>query len=547
MSTPPTPARRVRVALALCLACAAIHACAPSRPARASLFTESYAHALAPASSVEFATPGRALVLPLLPPAQPTDAPPTAVASIAGAEPIPSAVYRLSPPDVNADPWLGPVGAWSAHPASFPITDTSPSRDLWVAVLVLPIDARPPSITVNARTVRLVWLDPIQPREPSTRPPAPLPNSLTRFLANTRLDPAHRWRERLLRERLDAPASREPAPAHPALELLALQIEDRWRAGLRRLRELAGDALAATLTRTLTAIAITDDNTVFPVWPTDPTANSSLLAALLDDALDPRSLESRVRAYLAAFPPATAWIEDDAGRDTGVTLGLADLAGAASAATLTWADAPDAPPEMAALQAFSATTLTLTPAATTILARLGSWSTTLPTLTRPIPATPPGVTLGPLRADHNLESWRAGVEYAATSPAAALLRPALAADGWELFLQCAGAPSSDEYVRVYLGPSEAPTHVFRVKPDGSLLDERAPRRASTVIVASTSDGWSATIPLPADLTSPAAPPLRIAIERIDAHRRRSAWPRALLPWRTAPGRAAIDLGAWSGP
>ncbi|MGD9691894.1 MAG: hypothetical protein AB7G17_03555 [Phycisphaerales bacterium] len=532
-----------------CSVCAfaPLTSCAPSRPKASSLFNESFANALAPASYIEFATPGRALVVALAPPTQPTDSPPTVNATIDGAQPIPSVVYRLTPPLPDADPWLGPVGAWFAQPANTPITDTSTSSDVWVAVLVLPPDAQPRTVTVNARIIQLRWLDTPEDRTSAPRAAAPLPQSLSRFLTNVRLDPAHRWRDRLLRERLDAPPAREPALAHPALELLAVQTEDRWRAGLRRFRTLADPSLAATLTRTLTAIVVSDDATVFPVWPTDPTANASLLAALLDESLDTTALESRVRAYLAAFPPATAWVEDDAGRGAGIAVSLADLMGASTAAALTWRDAPDAPPEMNALPAFSVRTLTISPAATTIDARLGSWTTTLPTLAQLVPAKPPGVTLGPLRAGHTLESWRAGVDLAAPSPAVALLRPALYATGWELFLQCAGAPSSDEFIRVYLGPTDSPTHIFRVKPDGSLVNERSPLRASTVLTASTPDGWSATLPIPTELTSDSAPPLRIAIERVDAQRRRSTWPRPLLPWRTIPGRAAIDLSAWSGP
>ena len=38
--------------------------------------------------------------------------------------------------------------------------------------------------------------------------------------------------------------------------------------------------------------------------------------------------------------------------------------------------------------------------------------------------------------------------------------------------------------------------------------------------------------------------LRLGVERLDERGVRSAWPRALLPWESEPGRAAIDTRGW---
>ncbi len=537
---------RARAILAITLGLIVpLQACAPGRADRPALFDESFAHALAPAASVEHATPGRALVIPLRAPASTTDAPPSVFASIDGGDPIPGAIYRLIPPSPDADPWLGGVGAWRALPAGADEPSEVTSIGVWVAVLVIPPEARPASITINARIVRLRWLEP--PARSTDSAWSQIPQSLERFLATVRNDPTQRWRERLIRERLVAPPSRDPPLSHPALELLALQTEDRWRAGLQRLRQTCGESLADAALRSLTAFVMSRDGPIFPVWPTDAVATSSLLDALLDETLTASALESRVRAYLAAFPPATAWMRDDAGSPSGAIVGLADLSGAASAATLAWRAAPNFRPEMIALSAFSTQSVPLHGAADAIDARIGTWTTTLPTLAIPIAARPPGVTLGPLRADHTLESWRSGAEHAAIPSAAALLRPAIAASGWELYLQCSGAPAKDEFVRIYLGPTDAPTHILRVTPDGSLIDERSPVTSSRIVLAKHDAGWSAIIPIPASGVGASEDPLLIAIERVDARSRRSAWPRALLPWQAAPGRAAVDLSAWRAP
>lgn len=542
LSRPPLLLSVATLALTLS---AALPGCAPGRANRAPLLDGSFSHALAPESSIEYATPGRALVIPLRPPASATNVAPSVFASIDGGDPIPGAVYRLRSPSLDADSWLGAVGRWQALPAESATSETPAIDGIWVAVLVLPPEARPPTITINARIVRLTWLDVPQRSSPSDM--SSFPSSLDGFLVGVRDDPTQRWRERLLRERLRAAPSREPPLSHPALELLAVQMEDRWRAGLLRLRTLCGEALADTVLRTLTAFAVNADGMVFPIWPTDPAATGSLLGALLDHTLPASAIESRARAFLAAFPPATAWVQDDAGAPEGVIVGLADLAGSAAAASLSWRQAPDLRPEMVALQAFTALTFPFAGAAEAIDARIGAWTTTLPTLAKPIVARPPGVTIAPLRADHHLESWRAGVEQAAASPTYAILRPALASTGWELFLQCAGPPSNNEHVRIYLGPTGAPTHILRITPEGAMLDERSPVRSTPLVLASSAAGWSVTIPIPPTAISSSGEPLRIAIERTDAQGRRSAWPRAMLPWQRTPGRAAIDLSSWSGP
>ena len=59
-------------------------------------------------------------------------------------------------------------------------------------------------------------------------------------------------------------------------------------------------------------------------------------------------------------------------------------------------------------------------------------------------------------------------------------------------------------------------------------------------------GWSARLVVPERVIESRGEMLRIGIERRDALARRSAWPRAMLPWQGSCARAAIDLSQWGG-
>lgn len=216
-----------------------------------------------------------------------------------------------------------------------------------------------------------------------------------------------------------------------------------------------------------------------------------------------------------------------------------------------------------------------------------------------VPAFPPGCTIGPLRPDWTMRSWlvqaSAADERADTGPWAAreAAEPAWAAAGmiylgspsdlpismqgsdsgvaqWILYLECLRAPPGEPgagesganpvvpngFLRLWFGPTGAPLAVYKVMPDGRIIDESpgsagrdAPPRTSegspiSARVATEPSRWSCWVPLPRQAIERDGA-MRIGVERIDGRGVRTAWPRPMFPWQYEPGRAAIDTRGWT--
>ncbi len=231
-----------------------------------------------------------------------------------------------------------------------------------------------------------------------------------------------------------------------------------------------------------------------------------------------------------------------------------------------------------------------------VTVRVGGSQLTIPILAAPAPVHPPGLAIGPFAADWTMPRWLAGGtlpegprQALAAAPTAALLfRTGTGAgagggggggDGgggddaqWQIYLECgeppataftAGGPGESRntpsaprgLVRVWIGPYGRPAAVYLISSEGALFDQTlesrsgpvgdlpAGRAARTVQVLREKDRWRCWVPIPAGCIGPDGL-IRLGIERIDSAGRRSAWPRAMTPWQSEPGRASLDTRLW---
>lgn len=556
---------------------------------------------LRPAESRIDAAPGRTLVIPL-----------AEAEALSPADEIPARFgddrnvsarlisVVMEHEEEAAKRWLPQPGRWRLAPAapngrsSAPGPNSSERRFL-ALVLTPPAEPQGRSLHLGARLVEVNWIDPPSQGDPDEAEASPTGGSPDRWLTRTLLresrNPLRRWRVRLVADRLARTGEANLAAQlraarfdEPALEALARQKEDRWRAALDRLGQ-ADATLAKRLRRALTALANFGDRRV-PVWPLDASAMRTLRDDLLDPDLNDAERRSRARAWLKTLPRATAWVIDDAGRRAGPsgafmpTVGVAERAGRAARV---WLDQGGArvgprrwlPPYTVVWLVGVADTQHPQP----MRVRIGQRQAPIEPAPRAAPARPPGASLGPLFADWTLASWtnhrprRPDAEHTT----AALLQPTPDGSSWRLYLECRTPnadpqatrtdqpPAPDEFVRIFLGPTDNPHALLRIDPEGFIVDQTQSRASTSesddqtdeqnndeqsddaeprsLTIKRRSDRWSCVVPIPVDAIDPDGA-LRIAIQRVDERGVRTTWPRPMLPWRDEPGRAAIDLTAW---
>lgn len=510
--------------------------------------------------------------------------------------------FPAAPPsDPVVGAWLPGPGAWTATPAS---ASSRPSRlGSWAVVVRLPTDAIGQGIWIERQRTPLNWIpDPAIVRwlggerqgagEGGTRaPPAahPISPELERFAAPDRQSPVWRWRYLLLTSGLrDTGGPGGPALQpfeDPVIEALARQTEARWRAALDWLA-VADPALAERLARRLVTTIDFGAGVVAPAYPSGQRELDRLLADLMDTSLDPVRRAQSAAAWLGSLPRAVGWVIDDAGlRDgaTGSAVATVGVANLDERSTLAWAasEVGAGTPDLLPLEAFSAQPIQTVvptrpadagssplaePAAVGIHA--GAWKTVGAVAATPLSGAPPGARLGPTLPDWTMETWLAGtplldvVDPAWTTAALVHKSPSPgveATDGepsplWSIYVECRapegdrGAGESAETVRVWLGPSGAPVSVLRVSSDGAVVDELAIDQGLTGPLAGARverqpDRWTCRLPIPRGAIEPDGT-LRIGFSRTDSRGLRTAWPRAMLPWQTEPGRGAVDTSAW---
>ncbi|HBS29030.1 MAG TPA: hypothetical protein DEB06_06175 [Phycisphaerales bacterium] len=490
--------------------------------------------------------PGRTLVVPL------EEAPPSGEepAVAWGSEPSKSRLVWFTVSTAQNLPvgWLPPVGLWSAEPRA-----EDGRRGFWALLVEADPRARGRPLRIEGRTVPTAWVVP----PPSSIDAARLPPltgapaaraTLITALAPVMADPFLRWRASLVLDRLgDPPTARAQASSDP-VDMLARQNEDRWRVAIDTLSRDDAD-LAADLVARVSVVISSPDGALLPAWSLE----ESGLGALRDELLNPDSNEgrraSRARAWLEADAPAIAWVIDDFGGLSGAgslaTVAIANPSRTHAVGSLApEGDAARNPTRIdgqaCAVLRVARPTRTAEPGGPSrVIARAGGWTRPLNLVGAGLPASPPGLVIGPFLEQWTLASWRAGAPVAAPGAhaAAALLTRATDGPSWWLFIECRypglAAPPA-EVVRVHAGPRDGDSTVLSVGPGAP---DGPPWRADT-------GRWSAAVRVPIDR---GADSVLLGLEHVRADEGRSSWPRAMMPGQSrGPGRAAIDLTRWGG-
>lgn len=486
--------------------------------------------------------------------------------------------------------WLPEAGEWTSAGAVSQVRGTAE----WAAVIETPADARGTWLAVGGRRIAVQWIgDGTElPREPHGDADSPwrpareesLPPSvvLSPRFAGEREDPRTRWRWHLIADGLCP----EDDPGHvPSarfesedVEAFARQHERRWRAAMLRVWGIDAD-LAWRLKRRIAAVVEFGDGQFAPAWPLDLADLDALASRVLDPGAREATVAAVAEAWLAAQPPAYAWIEDDGAiLDAGRTrvLATAAVVSVFDRPTLAWAGVEGQTPELRELPPYRALRLLVPPRVdpavlfAPVELHAGRWERTLTAMSRPLPVEPPGTHLRPFAADLTLEAWQRGEAMEAAWPAACLLhkpamapgaeQPASRSRAWELYGECRvpgrGTEGLAEEVRVYFGPVERPVAVVRISELGESeflpvgggtagVPELMPP-ATGAQVQRSADRWTFRLPLPPGAVEKDGI-VRVGVVRQDALGRRSSWPRAMLPWQDAPARGALDTRAWASP
>lgn len=493
-------------------------------------------------------------------------------------------------PDPAAQSWLPAAGVWFTDPARaaptslgqyFVAIDLPASIDPAIAPTTLRVGSsstdlawsRPPADL--PRALRAAWASPV----PQSHRVSPL---LLRLADPARASPYQRWRYRLLTSALADAAHTTPDPltaraapraggsfTDPILEALARQTETRWKLALARLHDadrIAADRLRARLVATASLDIPPTRGAAIPFWPVNQADLDALLEDLLDTRLTPARRVARAETWADAAPATAAWITSDADSLSAPTaqatssapiptLALANADITPRVTTIASDDAP-AGPAMHPLPAGTILRIPLpptTPTATPPTLTLGDERTDL--ITQPtITARPPGVRLTPFIADHDLAALFAARTPPADQAAAALLYLDPDTTAWTILIEAATPPgarttpgtNTPDTFRIFLGPQSRPAAIIRVTPNTPPSNELAPTPdtppSSRVPDPQDPTRWQARVPIPPGAIT--AGTLLIGIERIDPNQRRTAWPRPMTPWQTAPGRVAIDTTAW---
>lgn len=484
---------------------------------------------------------------------------------------VPARLYRVSVASVDAGGWLPAPGEWKVDLASKPASSDKPAFSVHVVVAALPFDAVGQGLWLENHRIALNWLpeppmlaaelkltaDAVRWPEPTSLASEP---SVRDLIEAERVSPLRRWRYRLVKGTLGIATQAEPLPPEvlvdafndPVLEAWARQREDRWIVGLKKLRA-ADPALTDQLVAALRLIARFPNDVAAPMWDTDQGELEELVQSLLDPDLSDVARLTRVRDWIAARPPASAWVVDDAGSPDIATgeatpsVAMLNLASKSALGFVAVRGRPSAQ-EMTAIEPLRTSIITLKNRegglveganTTPIEMHVGDWVRPAALADRPVPAPPSGLRLGPFFPDWTCGDLLAGVQPqpdASGLTAALLFRSGGAS--WTLFVECHardGAVSAEDRLSVFFGPLGPQSEAVTISPDGSVSPAAFAGAASVV---SEKGRWVVQLKVPAELIE-ADGTLRLAMTRSDRRGRRWAYPRPMLPWDDQPGRLAV--------
>ncbi len=497
--------------------------------------------------------------------------------------------------------WLAPSGEWTARTAEEVRSGSVPRDEVgtWALLVDPPIDAVGQGLWIAGQRRSVNWLpDPavVASRVSSRAWLSPLPvamreSSKLRFLVEPeRTSPLRRWRYKLMVGELSPVVERrivelDGSVRRPArqgeiewstgamisrvLETLASQQESKWAIALARLDQ-ADDALAEEVRRRLCAVVDFGAGEIAPVWPVRQEGIDRLLSDLLDQQLTSRERARRAKLWLDDQSTSIAWIVSDAPRAVGATGEPRTVVAAANIAyesrlTAVSNVSSDESSDLTTLapltaRAFEATSRARPGEIPIVRARVGEEEHRLGVGFVGLRAAPPGLQIDQFAGDWTLASMLAGTPLTPTGGAAWQTGALLYCDPagtWMLFVQCS-TPKNDspeERLRLTLG-SEGSTNdiVIEYSSTSEPVVEMGPGTVLSPVEAFTPEaeidtfpgGWSVRLVVPDRVIESRGALMRLGIERRDALARRSAWPRAMLPWQGEGARAEIDLTTWGG-
>ncbi len=468
---------------------------------------------------------------------------------------------RLVYLEANSNP--SPAGTWLPASVTWTTTDWADTQDLtwkpggggfWAMVVPPPPDGRRQILRFNGSTLPVLWL----PSPPSATDAARAPRldldrtalrALGERIFDAARDPLQAWRIRILADRLrpvDLWGTAPLPPQDPVLALLADQTEARWRSAIGVL-EREDPELAMEFVARLTAVVRLPQGSAFPAWPPEGSDLTGLRSALLTPSGTRSSRIDAVRTWLSSTPEGIAWIADASAPGVShgevasrrVTITIANLTSRETVASS--APLGKSATNAARLPAHSAAVFTCdieeveNSPISGVVARVGGWSATLPVYTRAIPATPPGLLMGPLLPRWDMLSWRAGRPTTPHPGAAAVTmiqRSSTERDRWEVYVESSGANDGD-VVSLWFGPYGNPVSVARVGPG-------APQGPT---IRREGQRWWTLVEIPQSAIDDRLR-VSVGVMRRTAEGAVWSWPRPTGPDQTEPARAVVDLSQW---
>jgi len=482
---------------------------------------------------------------------------------------------------------------WTDDPSGLAVRPIAPGDDSaageGAAYLLarLPADGEGPIEVGKPGSGRLrpVWCDLQEPPVREDRPesePLPMPRGDSPDRPDPR-SPFEYWRWVLLAERLGL---RPPSPQAygPVGSLVAEHHAGLWRIGLGRLAR-PSPGVAATCRDLLTRICTDRDSAGgrFAGWVAEPEELGRLLSILLDRSRIEASLVNEALAWADLRRPLLVWQEG--AHDGQVRLVIVNRGFEALVAKLAWegtADIPIAaelPPGLLTRVQLDRPPLPgpdLTglvqeeePPRQVLLIEAPGQSVRVVFGRRVVTARPPGVFFAPLLPPLTLAEIESGRQHLIEPARATSMHVRRLWDRWEVFFECRreqenqGTAAGDDPLRSFAGPLEVrgveavtlligpeddPTVALTVPESGwHRLFIGGNDGTLQVHRRSFSDRWYCRIVLPEAWLPVLMESTALRLGGIRTHGDGDAMetsPATSAPWRQAPGRAAVILGAW---
>jgi hypothetical protein len=403
------------------------------------------------------------------------------------------------------------------------------------------------------------------------------------------VSPFEYWRWTLLADRLEMKPER---PFGGEIERMAAEhFAALWRIGMERLARLS-PRVAQQCRNMLTQTCI-DRRQPFAAWVADPAQVAGLLAALLDFNRNDAQVLSEAVAWIDQQPPLIFWPESEFGDH--IVLAMATIRTEPIVTTFTWLNTNE-PPQAVRIEPGVLMQVTIDrppmpqapaiglpappePVVQTLSIVAGESRFEMAFGPRILRTTPPGVLFPPLTPPLTLAEIQMRQQQPFPIDQATFANVRRLSGRWEVFFECRrtridGADGGTalpetltslddargaEAITLLLGPEnqdrvaethgpDSPMRVWLTIPETGFWRLARGESDGTLQIhrASYADRWYCRIVLPENWFSAAeTSPAWIGFIRShgDSHQLETG-PASSVPWRTVPGRAAINLDSW---